>query len=115
MTRLIDTSSVGINRVDNAVKFMGDRPKPRIEIGVRYDEAQPVFFVKDNGIGIDPRYRDKVFGLFDRLDPKSKGTGVGLALAKRIITVHGGRVWIESAGLGTSTRLHFTLPEAARA
>jgi len=103
------------NLVDNAVKFMGDQPDPLIEIGVRYDNAQPVFFVKDNGIGIDPRYHDKIFGLFDKLDPKSEGTGVGLALVKRIITVHGGRVWIESAGLGTGTAFCFTLPEVARA
>jgi PAS domain S-box-containing protein len=103
------------NLVDNAVKFVGDQPEPLVEIGVRYDNAQPVFFVKDNGIGIDPRYQQKIFGLFDKLDPKSEGTGVGLALVKRIITVHGGRVWIESAGLGAGTTFCFTLPEATRA
>jgi signal transduction histidine kinase len=101
--------------IDNAVKFMGDQPKSCIEIGVRYDGDQPVFFVKNNGIGIDLRYHDKVFGLFDKLDPKSEGIGAGLALVKRIITVHGGRVWIESACPGTGTAFCFTLPEAARA
>ena len=75
----------------------------------------PVFFVTDNGIGLDPRYQEKVFGLFDKLDPRSEGTGIGLALVKRIITVHGGRVWIESAGPGTGTTFCFTLPAAVRA
>ncbi len=110
-TRLVEVVQ---NLIDNAVKFMGDQPEPLIEIGVRYDEGTPVFFVKDNGSGIDPRYHDKIFGLFDKLDPKSEGTGVGLALVKRIITVHGGRIWLESAGLGAGTTFCFTLPEAAR-
>ena len=74
------------NLIDNAVKFMGDQTEPRIEIGVRDEKSRLVFFVKDNGLGIDPRYHDKVFGLFDKLDPKSEGTGIGLALVKRIIT-----------------------------
>jgi PAS domain S-box-containing protein len=103
------------NLVDNAVKFMADQADPHIEIGVRYDNTQPIFFVKDNGVGIDSRFQDKVFGLFDKLDPKSEGTGIGLALVKRIITAHGGRVWIESAGPGTGTTFCFTLPEAVRA
>ena len=98
------------NLFDNAMKFMGDQPEPRLEIGLRADADPPVFFVKDNGIGIDPKYHDRVFGLFDKLDAKSEGTGVGLALVKRIIQVHGGRIWIESAGLGTGTTFCFTLP-----
>ena len=110
-TRLVEVVQ---NLLDNAVKFMGDQTAPLIEIGVR-DEGVPVFFVKDNGMGIDPRYQDKVFGLFDKLDPKSEGTGIGLALVKRIITMHGGRVWIESEGPGTGTTFCFTLAEAARA
>jgi len=70
----------------------------------------PVFFVRDNGIGIAPQYHDKVFGLFDKLDPHSEGTGVGLALVKRIVEVHGGRIWVESDGRGTGTTFCFTLP-----
>ena len=54
--------------------------------------------MRDEGIGIDPRYHDKVFSLFDKLDASSDGTGVGLALVKRIIEVHGGRIWVEIRG-----------------
>jgi signal transduction histidine kinase len=69
-----------------------------------------VLFVADNGIGIDPRHKEKVFGLFHKLDAKAEGTGVGLALVRRIIEVHGGRVWIESEGRGHGTTVCFTLP-----
>ncbi|NTW59497.1 MAG: PAS domain S-box protein [Nitrospirae bacterium] len=101
------------NLVDNAAKFMGSQPEPLIEIGVREEElnGKPVFFVRDNGIGIDPRYHEKIFGLFDKLDPKSEGTGIGLALVKRIIEVHGGTIWLESGGAGGST-FCFTLPRS---
>jgi PAS domain S-box-containing protein len=101
------------NLVDNAAKFMSDQPAPLIEIGVRDADEQPVFFVRDNGLGIEPQYHAKVFGLFDKLDPRSEGTGIGLALVKRIIEVHGGRVWVESAGLGHGATFCFTLPAAA--
>jgi len=96
------------NLVDNAAKFMGDQPEPRIQIGARQEDDQTVFFVRDNGIGIDPRFHDKVFGLFDKLDAQSEGTGVGLALVKRIVEVHGGRIWIESQP-GQGATFCFTL------
>jgi PAS domain S-box-containing protein len=99
------------NLVDNACKFMGDQPHPRIEIGTQQDDGELVFYVRDNGIGIDPQYHEKVFGLFDKLDPASEGTGVGLALVKRIIETHGGRIWIKSEGKGNGTTFLFTLPE----
>ena len=67
-----------------------------------------VLFVRDNGIGIDPRYHAKLFGLFEKLDPRSEGTGIGLALVKRIVEVHGGRIWVESEGAGRG-RFRFTL------
>ena len=99
------------NLVDNAIKFMGSQPQPRIDIGVRKQDNEKVFFVKDNGIGIDPQYHDKIFELFDKLDPNSKGTGIGLALVKRIVNVHGGEIWVESQGNGSGTIFYFTLPE----
>ncbi len=98
------------NLMDNAVKFLGDQPEPRIEIGARPADGGHVFFVRDNGIGIEPRHQDKVFGLFDKLNPESAGTGVGLALVKRIVEVHGGRVWVESEGAGTGSTFCFALP-----
>lgn len=103
------------NLIDNAVKFARNQPKPRIEIGARAAEpdGQPVFFVRDNGLGIDPQYHERVFGLFNKLDAQSEGTGVGLALVKRIVEVHGGRIWVESAGEGCGSTFCFTLAERA--
>jgi PAS domain S-box-containing protein len=100
------------NLVDNACKFMGDQKEPRIEIGAETSDAETVFFVRDNGIGIDPRHQAKVFGLFEKLDPKAEGTGVGLALVKRIVELYAGRIWLKSKGAGQGTCFYFTLPEA---
>ena len=99
------------NLVDNAVKFMGTQPTPQIEIGCRPEEKKTVYYVQDNGVGIDPQYHEKVFGLFERLEPESDGTGIGLALVKRIIEVHGGRIWVESAGQGCGSTFCFTLAQ----
>jgi len=96
------------NLIDNAVKFTKNQPKPKIEIGVREDSGKPVFYIKDNGIGVDPKYHKKIFGLFDKLDSSSEGTGVGLALVKRIIEIHGGKIWIESK-VGQGAAFYFTL------
>jgi len=98
------------NLIDNAAKFMGRQEAPRIDVGGREEGGEVVCWVRDNGIGIEPRYHDKVFGLFDRLDPRSEGTGIGLALVKRIVEVHGGRVWIESAGAQRGTTFYVALP-----
>ena len=98
------------NLIDNAAKFSGDQPNPCIEIGVRKENDENVFFVKDNGIGIDPKFHQRVFDLFNKLDPMRDGTGVGLALVKRIIEVHSGRIWVESDGEGTGSTFCFTLP-----
>jgi signal transduction histidine kinase len=103
------------NLVDNAAKFMGDQPNPRIEIGARSargenaERGEPVFYVKDNGIGIAPEHHERVFGLFNQLDPKIEGTGVGLTLVKRIVEFHGGRIWVESEA-GKGATFCFTLP-----
>lgn len=98
------------NLLDNAVKFMGNQPEPRIEIGARSEDGETVCYVRDNGIGIEPRYHHKVFGLFERLDQTVEGTGIGLALVKRIVEVHGGRIWVESNGYGQGSSFYFTLP-----
>ena len=98
------------NLIDNAACFMGSESSPRIVIGARSDSAWPVITVRDNGIGIAPEYHERVFGLFEKLDPRSSGTGVGLALVKRIVEHHGGEVWVESEGEGSGTTICFTLP-----
>jgi chemotaxis family two-component system sensor kinase Cph1 len=98
------------NLLDNAAKYMGGQTEPRVEIGQRgEEEGQPVFFVRDNGMGIPPEHHERIFGLFNKLDAKSEGTGVGLSIVKRIVEVHGGRVWVESEPGKGSTFL-FTLP-----
>jgi PAS domain S-box-containing protein len=103
------------NLVDNAAKFTAGRPDARVEIGLRAAKGQAQeFFVRDNGIGIDPAYHERIFGLFDKLDPTSEGTGVGLALVKRIIEIHGGRIRVESEGIGKGATFLFTLPLAAQ-
>ena len=86
------------NLLDNASKFMGTQPNPLIEIG-QDGTRQPDFvtlYVRDNGIGIASQFHERIFGLFNRLDPKVEGTGVGLALVKRIVEFHGGHIWVES-------------------
>ena len=98
------------NLIDNSVKYVRDQPKPRIEIGTRQEEGETVCYVRDNGIGIDPQYHHKIFDLFDQLDPKFEGSGIGLALAKRIVEIHDGRIWVESQGVGQGSTFFFTLP-----
>jgi len=101
------------NLVDNACKFMGDQPEPCIEIGQRAtdEDGKHVFYVRDNGIGIETQYQQRIFELFHKLDTHSLGTGIGLALVKRIVEVHGGRIWVESPGPGQGTSFYFALPE----
>jgi len=100
------------NLLDNAAKYMGDQPSPHIEVGQHGEEnGKSIFYVQDNGIGIASDYHDRIFGLFNKLDAKSDGTGVGLALVKRIIEIHGGRIWVESAA-GQGSTFFFTLPKS---
>ena len=100
------------NLIDNAAKFMGDQPNPHIEIGQAENstEAVRIFFVRDNGMGIDPRFSDRIFGLFDKLDSRTEGTGIGLALVKRIIEFHGGKIWVETEP-GNGATFYFSLPQ----
>jgi signal transduction histidine kinase len=102
------------NLLDNAAKFMGPAVKPTIVVGRRAArrDGAVVLFVKDNGIGIECAHHEKVFELFTKLDPRSNGTGMGCARAKRIVEVHGGRIWVESDGAGKGSTFCFTLPVA---
>jgi PAS domain S-box-containing protein len=99
------------NLVDNAAKFMGGQAHPLIEIGVKRSNGNPLFFVQDNGIGVEADQHEKVFGLFNKLEANTEGTGVGLALVKRIIEVHGGSIWLESDGKGNGSTFYFTLAD----
>jgi signal transduction histidine kinase len=106
-TRLIEVIQ---NLVNNGIKFMGNQPEPKVNIGVKKENGEDAFFVHDNGIGIDPKYHERIFGLFDKLDQNVAGTGIGLALVKRIIEVHGGKIWVESE-VGEGSTFYFTLPK----
>ena len=98
-----------VNLIENSMKYRGEQTHPRIDIGYRTEAEETVFFVRDNGMGMDPSQHEKVFELFYKVNTKSEGTGAGLAIVKRIIEVHGGRIWIESE-LGKGTTVCFTLP-----
>ena len=98
------------NLLENAIKFSGEGNEPHIEISATREQDNILVLFKDNGIGIDPRYHNTVFGLFDRLDTNISGTGVGLALVKRIVEIHGGQIWIKSTGDGQGSTFCFSLP-----
>jgi signal transduction histidine kinase len=105
-------SQVVDNLLSNAIKYVGkDNPSPRIEVGCQEQGGETVFFVRDNGIGIEERYFDKIFQIFERL-PAAKqageGTGIGLTIVKRIVELHGGRIWLESEP-GKGTTFFYTL------
>jgi signal transduction histidine kinase len=100
------------NLVGNALKFRGDAP-PRVHIGVRRDGARWEFACSDNGIGIDAKYGERIFLIFQRLHPQEvySGTGIGLAMCKKIVEHHGGRIWLDDAEQGTQgTTIRWTLP-----
>ncbi len=100
------------NLVDNAVKYMGTQPRPQITLGIKATGSETVFFVCDNGMGIEKEHHETIFGLFSKLDTGIEGTGLGLAMVKRIVETYGGRIWVESAGKGQGACFHFTLPRA---
>jgi len=107
-TRLVEVYQ---NLIENAIKFMGDQQSPRIHVGSKQQDGKTCFSVSDNGIGIADEYHDLVFELFERLGQEVEGTGVGLALVKRIVEVHGGEIWVESDGLDHGCSILFTLPD----
>jgi len=100
------------NLIGNAIKYMGDNPHPRIEIGYKDQGNQHLFFIRDNGIGIDKAYHEKIFDLFYTLKEVQgvEGTGVGLTIVKRIIENHQGQIWVESEK-GKGSTFYFTIPK----
>jgi|GEM_PF-2108343 len=111
-TRIVEVTQ---NLVTNAIKFMGEQSAPCIQIGTVGLDVQtgyPIFFVKDNGIGIESQHYERIFGLFNRLDLNIEGTGIGLAIVRRVIEVHGGRIWVESDGKNKGSAFYFSLPPA---
>jgi light-regulated signal transduction histidine kinase (bacteriophytochrome) len=99
-----------VNLISNAVKFTSTRPCAEIEIGCRNDGRENVCFIKDNGVGFNMDYADRLFGVFQRLHTQEEfeGTGIGLANVRRIISLHGGRTWAEGSP-GQGATVYFTL------
>ena len=98
------------NLIGNAIKFRG-KDVPRVHVSAKQEEENWVFSVRDNGIGIDPQFHDRIFTIFQRLHGREEypGTGIGLAVSKKIVERHGGRIWLESE-LGKGTTFYFTIP-----
>jgi light-regulated signal transduction histidine kinase (bacteriophytochrome) len=106
---------VFVNLISNAIKFSQMKPRPEVEIGCYTQENETIYFVKDNGAGFDMKYYDKLFGVFQRLHGRDEfeGTGVGLAIVKRIVVKHGGRVWAEGRP-GEGAAFYFSLGNETR-
>jgi len=102
------------NLLKNSLKFSQNQQKPLIEIGFHIDKKERLFYIRDNGIGIDPSNLDSIFKLFERLNPEITGTGIGLTIAKHIVEAHGGKIWAESPGLGHGSTFYFTFAEESQ-
>lgn len=100
------------NLLDNAIKYRQPEIPLVIQVGLDQTEGGPVFYVGDNGVGVEPRHHDMIFGLFTQLVPEMEGSGLGLALVKRIVEINEGRIWVESDGCNAGSRFRFTLPAA---
>jgi len=99
------------NLIENAIKYSNNEIQPIINIGWTSEEnGYRTYYVKDNGIGIEEKYKDKIFKLFERLNPKIEGTGVGLAITKKIIESYKGKIWFEVNTETSGTIFYFTLP-----
>jgi light-regulated signal transduction histidine kinase (bacteriophytochrome) len=97
--------------IGNAIKYRR-KEKPAISVRAERRDREWLFAVQDNGIGIDPQYRDQIFGIFKRLHSSAEypGTGIGLAICQKIVQRYGGRIWLESE-LGNGATFFFTVPE----
>jgi len=100
------------NLIENAVKYRDDQVPALIEIGEMQQGHDVVFYVRDNGRGVPPEQSERIFQLFCQLSPGSAGSGLGLALVKKIVSIYQGRIWVESAGEGKGSCFMFTLPGA---
>ena len=98
------------NLLENAIKFTDTQTNPEIEITIKPEGGKATCFISDNGTGIPSEFQEKVFGLFERLDPSKDGSGIGLAIVRRIIKEHGGKVWVESSNPSDGTTIGFTVP-----
>jgi signal transduction histidine kinase len=96
------------NLVGNAVKFRAQAP-PHVEVSALRGTAEWVVTVRDNGLGVDPAQATRIFGMFSRVDQRAEGVGVGLAICRRVVEAHGGRIWVEPASGGGSA-FRFTMP-----
>ena len=103
------------NLLDNAIKFTRPKPQGVIEVGAQLGKGETIYYVKDNGVGFDMQYADKLFGVFQRLHGQDEfpGTGIGLAIVKRIVARHGGRVWAEGK-VNQGATIYFALPNGGK-